>query len=205
MGRPREHSREEFVDAAIRLVDLEGLDALTLRRLGTEVGVSFTAVYTYFSSREEIIDALVDRLSSEIVAAVATTGDSARGQMVAIATAARSVIERHPRLAPAFLTSNTPTPGGDAATLAVVGILESSGLEGMDLVRAYRILEGYVFGTSIFDVGAAPNHLNIRSRRYRQMEYRAFRETGKNESSVAEHNLQAFIHGFELLLDGLGI
>jgi hypothetical protein len=193
------------VDAAIQLVDLEGLDALTLRRLGSEVGVSFTAVYTYFSSREEIITALVDRLSMEIVAAIVPTGESAREQMIAIATAARSVIERHPRLAPAFLTSNAPTPGGDAATLSVVGILERAGLEGRELVRAYRILEGFVFGTSIFDVGAAPNHLDIRSRRYRQMEHPAFREIGENERSVAEHNRESFVRGFKWLLDGLGI
>ena len=57
MVRPREHTREEFVDAAIRIVDAEGLEALTLRRLGSEVGVSFTALYTYFSTREDLIAA----------------------------------------------------------------------------------------------------------------------------------------------------
>ena len=60
MARPQGHTAEEFVDAAIAIVDAEGLEALTFRRLGAEMGVSYTTVYTYFETREQLVAALFE-------------------------------------------------------------------------------------------------------------------------------------------------
>ena len=51
-------THSDFLDAAMRIVDAEGLDALTFRRLGEEIGVSYTAVYTYFESRQDLVEEL---------------------------------------------------------------------------------------------------------------------------------------------------
>jgi AcrR family transcriptional regulator len=205
MARPREHTHDEFIDVAIRIVDEEGLDALTLRRLGAEVGVSFTAMYTYFPSRDHLIDALVDRMAAEIIAEMEWRGDSVRDQLVAVAMSSRRALNRHPRLTAAFLASTAPTPGGSSATMSVVALLERAGLTGVDLVRAYRIIESYVFGASIFDFGAAPEHFSIRRRRYHDTGHPAFRTVATSDEAIGAHNDEAFLHGFDLLLSALGI
>jgi AcrR family transcriptional regulator len=193
------------LDAAIRIVDAEGLEALTLRRLGPEVGVSYTAVYTYFKTREDLIAALVDRISEEIIAGIAPSGDSARDQLIAIAMSSRRALARHPRLATGYVSDQSDAVVGNQATLSVVALLESSGIKGRDVVTAYRVLENYVFGSTIFDFGAAPNHLSIRRRRYRATSHPEFKAVGLSDKSVGQHNDEAFEKGLALILDGLGI
>lgn len=205
MVRPREHTHDEFIDAAIRIVDAEGLDALTARRLGKEVGVSYTAVYTYFSDRERLIGALVDHISSEVIAGVEPRGDSIRSQVIAIAVSARRALSRHPHLAAVFATASGDAEQGNEATLFVVGLLEQSGLTGRDLVTAYRIIESYVFGATVFDLGAAPQHLSIRRRRYAFTGHPDFKAVAKSDKAIGEHNDEAFERGLELILAGLGI
>ena len=205
MVRPREHSRDDFLDAAIRIVDAEGLEALTLRRLGLDVGVSYTAVYTYFKTREDLIAALVDRISEEIIAGIAPSGDSARDQLIAIAMSSRRALARHPRLATVYVTGQSDAVVGNQATLSVVALLESSGIKGRDVVTAYRVLENYVFGSTIFDFGAAPNHLSIRRRRYRATSHPEFKAVGLSDKAVGQHNDEAFVLGLSSLLKGLGV
>lgn len=205
MARPREHSRDDFLDVAIRIVDAEGLEALTLRRLGPEVGVSYTAVYTYFKTREDLIAALVDRISEEIIAGVAPSGDSVRDQLIAIAMSSRRALARHQRLAGVFTMAQTDAEVGSQATLYVVSLLEQGGLSGRSLVAAYRVIESYIFGSTVFDLGAAPEHLSIRRRRYNLTGHPEFKAVAKSEKSVGEHNDEAFIQGYDFLLTGLGL
>lgn len=205
MVRPREHTPEEFVDAAIRIVDAEGLDALTARRLGKEVGVSYTAVYTYFATREDLMGALVDYVAAEVVAGIVPRGDSVRDQLIAMAGSSRRALAVHPHLAAVFATASNEARQGNEATLYVVELLERAGLAGRDLVTAYRIIESYVFGATVFDLGAAPQHLSIRRRRYSFTGHPDFKAVAKSDKAIGEHNDEAFERGVELILDGLGI
>lgn len=205
MVRPREHTHEEFIDAAIRIVDAEGLDALTARRLGKEVGVSYTAVYTYFADREQLMGALVDLLAAEVITGISPRGESVRDQLIAVALSSRQALARHPHLVGVFATVSGNAEEGNEATLYVVGLLERAGLAGRDLVTAYRIIESYVFGATVFDLGAAPQHLSIRRRRYTFTGHPDFKTVAKSDKAIGEHNDEAFERGLELILDGLGI
>lgn len=59
-------SRSAVVDRALALADSEGVDALTIRRLATELGVTPMALYWHFRSKEELIAGLADRIWGEI-------------------------------------------------------------------------------------------------------------------------------------------
>src|SRR2546423_13217331 len=62
MARPRTPllSREGIVAAALALVDAEGLDGLSTRRLAAELGVSGPSLYNHVATKDELIDAVVD-------------------------------------------------------------------------------------------------------------------------------------------------
>jgi TetR/AcrR family transcriptional regulator, tetracycline repressor protein len=64
-GRTR-LSKAAVVDRALALSDAEGLDALTIRRLATELGVTPMALYWHFRSKEELLTGLAERLWAEI-------------------------------------------------------------------------------------------------------------------------------------------
>ena len=59
-------SRERIVEAALTLADREGADAVTMRRLGRELGVEGMAIYGYFRSKEALLGAVAGRVLSEL-------------------------------------------------------------------------------------------------------------------------------------------
>ena len=176
-----------------------------MRRLGPEVGVSYTAVYTYFKTREDLVAVLVDRISADVIAGITPSSDSVRDQLIAVGLSTRRALSRHPRLAGVFTMAQTDAEVGSQATLYVVSLLEQGGLSGRSLVAAYRMIESYVVGSTLFDLGAAPEHLAIRRRRYNLTGHPEFKAVAKSEKSVGEHNDEAFIQGFDFLLTGLGL
>jgi AcrR family transcriptional regulator len=206
MARPQGHTAEEFVDAAIAIVDAEGLEALTFRRLGAEMGVSYTTVYTYFENREQLVAALVNKMTQDIIREVNPTGDSPHEVILAIGIAARRALAMHPLLVPAFASVSTDVGEADnGATMVVVNQLERAGLAGPEIPRAYRAIESYVFGAAIFDFGAAPRHLSIRRRRYRRTGHPEFMEVSRSDRVVELHNEESFTFGLDRLLAALGI
>lgn len=55
-------SRERILDTAVDLVDEHGLGALSMRRLGSALGVEAMALYRHVSDREDLLDGIVDRI-----------------------------------------------------------------------------------------------------------------------------------------------
>src|SRR5919108_3871291 len=66
-GRPPTIDREAVLDTAVRLLDAEGVDALTMRRLASELGVSAMAPYPHVGSKDELLMVLIDRLAARLV------------------------------------------------------------------------------------------------------------------------------------------
>jgi AcrR family transcriptional regulator len=68
MARPRHTllSRERIVEVAGTLVDAEGLDAVSVRRLATELGVAGPSLYNHFATKAEILDAVADAVVAQV-------------------------------------------------------------------------------------------------------------------------------------------
>src|SRR6266536_1712048 len=59
-------SREAIADAALRLLDRDGLDGLRMRRLAKELGTGAASLYWHVQSKDELLELLVDRVMTEI-------------------------------------------------------------------------------------------------------------------------------------------
>src|SRR4051795_7522907 len=59
-GRPGRYSREQIAQAALELVDQEGVEALTMQRLAQRLGAGTMTLYGYFRGRDDLLDAVVD-------------------------------------------------------------------------------------------------------------------------------------------------
>ncbi|MFF4649276.1 TetR/AcrR family transcriptional regulator [Streptomyces sp. NPDC001380] len=68
MARPRRPllSHDRIVAAALRLVDAEGLEALSTRRLAAELGVSGPSLYNHFATKDDLLDAVADAVVGEV-------------------------------------------------------------------------------------------------------------------------------------------
>jgi AcrR family transcriptional regulator len=68
-GRPRRRaplSREAIVDAALAILDADGVDALTIRRLGQELGTGAASLYWHIAGKDELGELVYDRIMGEI-------------------------------------------------------------------------------------------------------------------------------------------
>lgn len=192
-------TRERFVETAWDLVEDRGVAALTMRSLGAELGVSPSAVYTYFADREQLVAALADELLGRIQPADHSL--PARERLEVQARNARTLLRRHPQIGQVVTMSPGDSRAGTAVTARLVADLEDLGLRGDALVLAYRLYEGYALGMSLFDLAGAPEHLEQRRLRYRILAHPAFDEHSRTTTDIDTLNERAFMSGLAALLD----
>ncbi|WP_232661284.1 TetR/AcrR family transcriptional regulator [Pseudonocardia sp. TRM90224] len=137
---PAPLSRERIVRAAVRLADVDGLDAVSLRKVAAELDVGPMRLYGYIATKEELLDLMVDAVHSEI----RPTGAGWREALSSLAETTRQAARQHEWLADLIggrpqLGPNT-LAGGDAV-LAAMGDIE---LE--IVVPAVAAVNAYVVG-----------------------------------------------------------
>ena len=79
-------SRERVLATAVALVDSEGIQALTMRRLAAVLGVEAMSLYYHLPAKEALLDGVVETVLNEIGAAVAEVGDTPAGDWRAVPT-----------------------------------------------------------------------------------------------------------------------
>jgi len=139
MTRTRRISEEEIVDAALALVDAEGLDALTMRALGRRLGVEGMALYTYFRSKSDLLDALGTR----ILEAIDTEFDRSRPWQERIrrgALAWAAMQASHPRAFPLVYRGGVRTSAVPLLTEELLDALRTAGFDERGAALAYQSL-----------------------------------------------------------------
>jgi AcrR family transcriptional regulator len=154
-------SRERVLRAAIAFADVNGIDSLTMRKLGEAVGVEAMSLYNHVPSKGDLLDGMIDVVFSEIELPPDTDSDadSWKTAMRQRAISARTVLSRH-RWAIGLMESRT-SPG--PATLrhhdAVLGCFRRAGFPLELAAHAYSALDSYIYGFALqeaslpFDTG----------------------------------------------------
>jgi AcrR family transcriptional regulator len=199
---PAALSREAFIAAALQIIDEDGPEALTLKGLGTFLGVSHTAIYRYFNDIPSLIEAVRADLLVQMAGAKLKSPEP-RGRIIEFALRFRSVINEHPNFAPLFGTVSEDVSALVPPSLLVVEELERLGVKGDLLSQGYQALEAYVVGGTVWDYAGAPHHHRTRQMRFRLVRHKDFDRITRDEKSLAKNTEAAFVVGLECLLDGL--
>src|SRR5580693_6072627 len=109
-GRPAQRSRAEITAAAVTIADREGLDAVSMRRVATELGTGAASLYRYVDTREDLLDLMIDSTGAEY-AFTAPTGDWL-ADLLDIGEQARAIMRRHRWLPSLLITRSTLGPNG---------------------------------------------------------------------------------------------
>ena len=144
--RPRRTplTSERVLEAAMKLADAGGLEALSMRRLGQELGVEAMAVYYYFANKERVLDGIVDLVFREIE--VPAAGADWKTEMRRRAISVRDALLRH-RWAIGLMESRTnPGPANLGHHDAVIGCLRAAGFDMAMVATAYSLMDAYVYG-----------------------------------------------------------
>jgi AcrR family transcriptional regulator len=130
-------SREKVLAAALQIADAEGLDALSFRRLASDLDVTPMALYRYVDDKEALLDGIGDLVLSQLELPEAPTGDW-REQLRDAARSYRAVLAAHPALLPIFLSRPLMTPARMRAANAVLGIFRRAGFSTEQAVPLYQ-------------------------------------------------------------------
>ncbi len=137
--------RDDVVETARRLVESEGPDALTMRKLATELGVTPTTLYWHVGKREDIVAAVIER-QSRLMAVHEVRGETPADRIVNAAMHTWDSALAHPRM-----TGLAHTTGASAMLqlpqeIALVREFAAAGLDGDDVRDAVRSILATIAG-----------------------------------------------------------
>lgn len=148
-------SRAQIVEAAIAHVDQHGVNALTMRRLGSDLGVEAMSLYRYVNGREDLLEAIVDYLMDDLEIEPGDEigpGDGWQAYLQWFAHQVRELALRHPAVFPLVATRHPAAPWlrPPLRSLEVVESfldgLVSRGFSEEQAVQTYRAFSSFLLG-----------------------------------------------------------
>jgi AcrR family transcriptional regulator len=142
--RPR-HTREQIATAALEIADREGFEAVSMRRVATEIGSGTMTLYHYVRTKDDLIDLMHDAIMGEVLVPAGELPTAWRPALTAIARRSRAVFIRHPWALQA-LGGARGGPNGMRhfeQSVAAVSELSISPREKLEIIA---IVDDYVFG-----------------------------------------------------------
>jgi AcrR family transcriptional regulator len=150
-GRPARLSRDAVLNAALALADEGGLDALTMARIGEQVGAEAMSLYRHVRNKEDVLDGIVDLVFAEIE--LPPTRDDWKTAMRARAHSAREVLRRHPWSIGLMESRAQPGPANMRHHDAVLGSLRGAGFSSAMATHAYNLLDSFIYGFALQERG----------------------------------------------------
>jgi AcrR family transcriptional regulator len=152
-ARPR-LSRERVLQAAVRLADSGGLEALTMRRLGEDLGVEAMSLYKHVASKDDLIDGMVDLVFAEIE--LPALDVDWRTAMRRRAVSTRDALNRHRWAVGHMEGRSTHGPANLRLHDAVLGCLRAAGFSVEMTVHAYSVQDAYIYGFALQETDMTP-------------------------------------------------
>lgn len=148
-------TRKRIISAAIDLIERDGAEAVSMRRLATELGCGVMSLYNHVPSKAALLDSVADTVVSGI-AAPDTPGTSWDEQVRAQARAFRQIARTYPRctmivVSRPYTSASMLRPVEDA-----LATLRAAGFAGPDAVRIVQAFISYIVGSLLREVGVAP-------------------------------------------------
>ncbi|GII04864.1 TetR/AcrR family transcriptional regulator [Planobispora takensis] len=140
-----------MLEAAIRVADRGGAEAITMRRVAQELGVEAMSLYHHVPNKDAILDGVVDVVFAAIELPDAGCGDW-RDAIRARASSARSVLSRHSWALGLVDSRRTPGPATLRHHDAVLGVLRRAGFTLPMAAHAISLIDSYISGFVIQEV-----------------------------------------------------
>jgi TetR/AcrR family tetracycline transcriptional repressor len=145
-------TRERILRAALQVMDAEGLEAVTMRRLGRELGVEAMSLYNHVEDKEAILDGILEVVMDDFEFPE-ETGDW-EADVRAGARAWRRLMTAHPTVIALFAESKHPASSPERLRPMewAFEILGRGGLSEVEVVHAFRAFGGYIMGSVLNEV-----------------------------------------------------
>jgi AcrR family transcriptional regulator len=191
-------SQERIVEVAVAVIDAEGLDALSTRRLAHELGVRAPSLYNHFSTKEDILDAVGDAIVAEVDLSMLGR-DPWPDALMAWARAYRAAFREHPNVVPFLARGPARRPSALRLADAVYGALVDAGWPPSHATRIGAAMRYFVAGSALgsFALGFVDDPALYES------DYPHLRDAHRLAGRRSRVDDGAFELGLEAMVDGL--
>jgi AcrR family transcriptional regulator len=212
MAAKREHrlplNRDRILQAALEFADESGIESLTMRRLGQTLGFEAMSLYNHVANKDDVLDGILDLVLAES-APPAPAGDWDEAIRIS-AISVHEALTRHPWSCSLLMTPSHIRPARLRYMDALLGRLREAGFSAEATYHAYHVLDGYIFGFSLWETThtySAEEEANLEARFAEVITADAYpylHEHGRQHFSDGPHREgNAFELGLGLIVDGL--
>ena len=136
-----------MLSAAVGLADVAGIESLTMRKLGQELGVEAMSLYNHVANKDDILDGMIDLVFGEIE----IPGGAADWKMAMRrrAISAHDALLRHPWATSLMQSRTKPGPATLRHHDSVLGSLRGAGFSVVMAAHAVSVIDGYVYGFAL--------------------------------------------------------
>ena len=207
-------SRGQIVAEAVRLLDAEGIETLSMRKLGSRLGAGATSLYRHVANKDELIELVVDEVYGEIRAP--EVGDPAgwREAAAECARSLRAMILRHPWVGSVLGQVGLSYLGPNAMRLnnEILGVFEAGGFSLAEADQALSVIAAYVIGMSTAEAAwltmvarSGQDEERVRARLYAtaRQATQPYPRLAAVFPAEGEQAPDKFEYGLERVLDGL--
>jgi TetR/AcrR family tetracycline transcriptional repressor len=138
-------SRDRIIERAVAIADAEGLDAVSMRRIASELGATPMALYNHVASKDELIDGIAGYLLQEIDVSNLDPNDWAAAIKTGF-TEFRRVLLAHPNLCPVLQRKTEMSPLAMRPIELALSILQGAGFPPGEALLAHWTLSGFTMG-----------------------------------------------------------
>jgi AcrR family transcriptional regulator len=204
-------TRERVLDAAIDLADRGGLEAVTMRKLAQELGVEAMSLYNHVENKDDLVDATVDRVVSEIE--LPSDAEDWESAIRTCAMSAHDAFRRHgwacgPAMGPGSMPT-TPTARMRYMEW-LLATLREAGFTPELAYHAYHALDSHILGFTLWELGhsmpAGADLGDVAATFLRTLptdEFPYLVEHVHQHLAPHDDEVSEFEYGLDLILDGL--
>jgi TetR/AcrR family tetracycline transcriptional repressor len=140
---------ERIIKAAMHVIDAEGLDALSMRRLGVELGVNPMAAYHYVPNKAALYDLVLDAVMSGVDLSGIDPAASLEDRLKQAARAYQAAILAHPRAIPVLAMRSVRSATAVRPLEPLIGLLFEGGLSADEALAAVDAVAQYILGGAL--------------------------------------------------------
>lgn len=195
-------TREKLIEAGLGLIDREGPDAITMRRLAGMVGVTPMALYNHVSSKQDLLRAVAEHVLGQ--AEFDDRHADWREQVRHCFRALRGICLRHPGLARLLETADVPPAAVFAPMEVTLRALGRARLDNLDALRTYFTLVSFTLGQASYETrGPFPDLEPSEKVRSERLAGRGYRTVERLDTPPEWDFEAAFEFGLGLILAGV--
>lgn len=197
-------SAERIEIAALELIEAEGLEGFSTRKLAASLGYEAMSIYHYFPSKGHLMDALVNRVVGHELSVLNAGRGEWRTELEKSAWEWRGMALKHPALFPFLANHRFNTPTALRWLNGVIGVMTHTGLEHETAIRLFRTVGYYLNGAMLDETAGYTRGPSTVAPLPDEVMVRNYPEVVRAGRWFAEPERQkTFEVGLKIMLDGI--